>query len=147
MLAAGDANREVRIAAVNGLATLAAGIETVRASITDPDPLVSAAALAALGALGVSEGDVAAIRHALKAPAWQVREGAAHALSGLASRQAVSWLAEALTDPHLDVRKAAVISLNRCATDPTARDALTRALTDRDADVRAYARRALASTA
>jgi HEAT repeat protein len=57
-----------------------------------------------------------------------VREGAARALAGLAPEQAVPWLAEALTDPHLDVRKAAVISLNRCAGEVTARDALALAL-------------------
>jgi succinate dehydrogenase/fumarate reductase flavoprotein subunit/HEAT repeat protein len=145
VVAADDSNREVRIAALNGLARLGAGAERVRASIADPDPLVRAAALAALGALGGEESDITAIRHALQASAWQVREGAARALAGLAPEQAVPWLAEALTDPHLDVRKAAVISLNRCAGEATARDALTLALKDSDADVRAYARRGMAS--
>jgi hypothetical protein len=42
---------------------------------------------------------------------------------------------DALADAHLDVRKAAVLSLTRWAGDPGARDA--------HADVRAYARRAL----
>jgi hypothetical protein len=50
-----------------------------------------------------------------------------------------------LTDQHLDVRKAAVLSLTRWAADePAAREALGLALEDGDADVRAYARRALA---
>ena len=41
------------------------------------------------------------------------------------------------------VRKAAVLSLTRWAGEPAARDALGIALKDSDADVRAYARRAL----
>jgi len=41
------------------------------------------------------------------------------------------------------VRKAAVLSLMRWAGEPAARDALSVALKDSDADVRAYARRAL----
>lgn len=57
---------------------------------------------------------------------------------------AVPALSRALTDEHLDVRKAAVLSLSRWAdTESAARDALTGALQDSDADVRAYARQAL----
>ncbi|EUA32138.1 hypothetical protein I548_0912 [Mycobacterium intracellulare] len=41
------------------------------------------------------------------------------------------------------MRKAAVLSLTRWAAEPDARDALGIALKDSDADVRAYARRAL----
>ena len=49
-----------------------------------------------------------------------------------------------MTDQHLDVRKAAVLSLTRwAASEPAARDALGVALEDSDADVRAYARQAL----
>jgi hypothetical protein len=48
-----------------------------------------------------------------------------------------------LSDAHLDVRKAAVLSLTRWADEAAARDALGIALKDSDADVRAYARRAL----
>jgi HEAT repeat protein len=55
----------------------------------------------------------------------------------------VPRLAEALGDAHLDVRKAAVLSLTRWSGEPAARDALGLALKDSDADVRAYARRAL----
>jgi HEAT repeat protein len=62
--------------------------------------LVRAAALAALGELGCGEVDLIAVEQAPRAPAWQVREGAA-------------------------------------------RDALSMALKDDDADVRTYARRAL----
>ncbi|OBJ17115.1 fumarate reductase/succinate dehydrogenase flavoprotein subunit [Mycobacterium sp. 1245801.1] len=145
--AADDENREVRIAAAAGLATLrgaaAPATGAVRRLVADSDPLVRAAALAALGQLGCGEEDYAAIKQALRAPAWQVREGAARALGGAPVDFAVPQLAEALGDAHLDVRKAAVLSLTRWAGEPAARDALGIALKDGDADVRAYARRAL----
>lgn len=51
-------------------------------------------------------------------------------------------LAEALGDPHLDVRKAVVLSL-AARPDPAAQEALRGAIEDSEADVRAYARRAL----
>ncbi|PBJ64727.1 hypothetical protein BB737_16580, partial [Mycobacterium avium subsp. hominissuis] len=60
-----------------------------------------------------------------------------------AAEVAVPLLGEALGDAHLDVRKAAVLALTRWAGEPAARDALGIALKDTDADVRAYARRAL----
>ncbi|OBF44142.1 fumarate reductase/succinate dehydrogenase flavoprotein subunit [Mycobacterium sp. 852002-50816_SCH5313054-b] len=141
--AAGDESREVRVAAVAGLATLGGGAEAVSTLVGDPDPLVRAAALGALGELGCAEADFASVEAALRAPAWQVREGAARALKGAAVDVAVPRLAEALADAHLDVRKAAVLSLTRFAGEPAARDALSIALKDGDADVRAYARRAL----
>lgn len=145
--AAGDENREVRIAAAAGLATLAAvaapASRAVRGLVADTDPLVRAAGLAALGELGCGHDDYTAVKQALRAPAWQVREGAARALAGAAADFAVPQLSEALSDAHLDVRKAAVLSLTRWAGEPDARDALGIALKDSDADVRAYARRAL----
>lgn len=145
--AAGDENREVRIAAAAGLATLRDGTGpaggAVRALVADPDPLVRAAGLAALGELGCGPDDYGAITQALRASAWQVREGAARALAGAAAEVAVPLLGEALGDAHLDVRKAAVLALTRWAGEPAARDALGIALKDTDADVRAYARRAL----
>ncbi|MCA2249089.1 fumarate reductase/succinate dehydrogenase flavoprotein subunit [Mycobacterium intracellulare] len=145
--AAGDENREVRIAAASGLATLAAvaasASRAVRGLVADTDPLVRAAGLAALGEIGCGQDDYAAVKQALGAPAWQVREGAARALAGAAADFAVPQLSEALSDAHLDVRKAAVLSLTRWAAEPDARDALGIALKDSDADVRAYARRAL----
>ncbi|OJZ74978.1 fumarate reductase/succinate dehydrogenase flavoprotein subunit [Mycobacterium paraffinicum] len=141
--ATGDESREVRIAAAAGLATLRGGGEAVSALIADPDPLVRAAALAALGELGCRPADFANVKAALRAPAWQVREGAARALAGAPADVAVPALAEALADAHLDVRKAAVLSLTRWAGEPAARDALSIALKDGDADVRAYARRAV----
>ena len=144
--ATGDGNREVRIVIANGLATLRAGHGAVRDLVADNDPLVRAAALAALGQLGCGDADFAAIELALRAPAWQVREGAARALSGSAAEHAVPRLSQILVDEHLDVRKAAVLSLSRWAvTDDGARDALSVALKDDDADVRAYARRALST--
>ena len=143
--AAGDDNREVRIAAANGLATLRAGADAVRALAADPDPLVRAAALRAFAAVGCDEDDVARVRKALAESAWQVREGAARALGGAEPSAAVPSLTEALGDQHLDVRKAAVLSLSRfVSSEPAARDALAHALGDGDADVRAYARQALA---
>ena len=140
--AAEDINREVRIAAANGLATLGAGAGTVRELLDDRDPLVRAAALTALASVGCP--DVEPARRALGENAWQLRQGAARALAGADVEQAVPLLSRALTDPHLDVRKAAVLSLTRWAAgSPDAREALTGALQDSDADVRAYARHAL----
>jgi HEAT repeat protein len=67
-------------------------------------------------------------------------------LAGVGTAVAVAPLTRALNDPHLDVRKAAVLSLTRWApSDGAARDALNTALADGDADVRAYARQALAT--
>ncbi len=141
-----DDNREVRIAAANGLATLRAGADAVRELVGDSDPLVRAAALSALGAVGCSDDDLAGVQRALAEPAWQVREGAARALAGAAPTAAVPTLSRALADQHLDVRKAVVLSLTRwAASEPAAREALGLALEDGDADVRAYARRALAT--
>jgi succinate dehydrogenase/fumarate reductase flavoprotein subunit/HEAT repeat protein len=141
-----DDNREVRIAVANALGTLGEGATAVGTLIRDPDPLVRAAALAALGAGGFSEPDLAAIEGALAESAWQVRQGAVRALAGVGTTAAVAPLARALSDPHLDVRKAAVLSLTRWApSDGAARDALNSALEDGDADVRAYARQALAT--
>jgi HEAT repeat protein len=143
--AASDDNREVRMAAASGLATLRAGVDAVRRLVRDHDPLVRAAALAALGAVGCDDEDVAAVHHALTEPAWQVREGAARALAGAPPAVAIPALTTALTDQHLDVRKATVLTLTRWADDePAARAALQTALQDGDADVRAYARKALA---
>lgn len=141
-----DGNREVRIAVANGLGTLRSGAEAVRALSGDPDPLVRAAALAAMGAVGWDDADVTTVEGALAASAWQIRQGAARALAGAPSpTTAIPPLSRALADPHLDVRKAAVLSLTRwAASEDSAREALTGALDDGDADVRAYARHALA---
>src|SRR5262249_41385136 len=132
--ATGDESREVRIAAAAGLATLRGGAHAVSALVADPDPLGRAAAQAALAALGWGADDFDAVEKALRAPAWQVREGAVRALSGATAEFAVTRLADALADAHLDVRKAAVLSLTRWAGEPAARDALGIALKDTDAD-------------
>ncbi|MBF6173357.1 fumarate reductase/succinate dehydrogenase flavoprotein subunit [Nocardia blacklockiae] len=141
--AAHDENREVRVAAARGLATVGrGGADTVRALTGDRDPLVRAAALAALAALGSAE-DTATLTAALNDSAWQVREGAARGWAGLDPEQAAEALAPALRDPHPDVRKAAVLTLSTWPRHARARDTLHAALSDSDADVRAYARRAL----
>ncbi|KMO77689.1 fumarate reductase/succinate dehydrogenase flavoprotein subunit [Mycolicibacterium chubuense] len=143
-----DANREVRVAVAGGLGTLRAGAATIRLLLDDPDPLVRAAALAAIGDIGWRDSDGVAVEQALASSAWQIRQGAARALAGApSSAAAVPPLSRALADPHLDVRKAAVLSLTRWApSEEAARAALTGALDDGDADVRAYARRALETT-
>ncbi|PJK20469.1 fumarate reductase/succinate dehydrogenase flavoprotein subunit [Mycolicibacterium goodii] len=139
-----DDNREVRIAALGGLATLRTGTDAVHALLEDSDPLVRAAALTALGAVGCDADGVVSAEKALTESAWQIRQGAVRALAGAEAVVAVPALSRALTDEHLDVRKAAVLSLSRWAdTESAARDALTGALQDSDADVRAYARQAL----
>jgi succinate dehydrogenase/fumarate reductase flavoprotein subunit/HEAT repeat protein len=144
--AARDDNREVRIAVANALGTLGDGATAIRTLLADADPLVRAAALAALGSGHFPETDLAAIERALAESAWQVRQGAVRALAGVGTAVAVAPLTRALNDPHLDVRKAAVLSLTRWApSDGAARDALNTALADGDADVRAYARQALAT--
>lgn len=139
---AGDVNREVRIAVAQGLASIGTGgTDIVRVLATDPDPLVRAAALTAFAALGTD--DVTELATALRHSAWQVRVGAAKGLAGADPDTAVPTLREALSDRHLDVRKAAVLSLSAWPYSASALDALESVLEDPDADVRAYARRAV----
>lgn len=102
-----------------------------------------AAALAALGDIGCDDADLPQIERALRDTAWQIRVGAVRALSGT-GEAGVEILVRTLDDRHLDVRKAAVLGLTRWVSHPAARDALTAAQADSDADVRAYARHALA---
>ncbi|MFI6772492.1 fumarate reductase/succinate dehydrogenase flavoprotein subunit [Nocardia sp. NPDC050412] len=144
--AATDENREVRIAVAHGLSAIGGqGTETAHALAEDPDPLVRAAALAAFASLGVTQDDTTLLVGALAHSAWQVRVGAARGLAGAAPDLGVIPLSEALHDPHLDVRKAAVLSLATWPHSGAAHDALKLAIDDTDADVRAYARRALDS--
>ncbi|WP_280293671.1 fumarate reductase/succinate dehydrogenase flavoprotein subunit [Nocardia abscessus] len=141
-----DANREVRIAVAQGLAAIGdGGVEALRRFADDQDPLVRAAALTAFAQLGAGSADVTALAEALRHSAWQIRVGAARGLAGADPDLAVPILAVALNDPHLDVRKAAVLSLSAWPDLPAAHDALRAAIDDSDADVRAYARRALAT--
>ncbi|MFI0444915.1 fumarate reductase/succinate dehydrogenase flavoprotein subunit [Actinomadura sp. 6N118] len=143
--AAADANREVRIAAAHGLGTIGARTSAgpLGALLRDPDDLVRAAGLEALAGIGTPRSLAQIAVAALHDPAWQVRTGAARGLAGAEPETATGALIKALDDPHLDVRKAAVMSLGRWAAIPEVADALAAAQDDTDADVRAYARRAL----
>jgi len=122
----------------------------------DADPLVRAAAFKAAGAVGCPPPlDSLAVAALAVAdghgqggdPAWQARAGAAQALAAASAEVAVPPLAAAARDPHADVRKAAVIALVPMIGYPVAAEALRAAVTDTDADVRAYARRASALSA
>ncbi|MEU9097938.1 fumarate reductase/succinate dehydrogenase flavoprotein subunit [Streptomyces sp. NPDC048361] len=141
--AAADPAREVRVAVARGVAALRAPRPvSLDPLLDDRDPLVRAAALAALAATGCPAPYAEHAVTALADPAWQVRAGAAAALKGAAPEAAVPALAETLTDTNADVRKAAVLSLLAHRAHAEARDALATAVTDTDADVRAYAGRA-----
>jgi HEAT repeat protein len=120
----------------------------------DPDALVRGAAFEALAATGCPAPYAARAVAAQADAAWQVRAGAATALGAAEPDTAVPALAKALADPNADVRKAAVLGLLRHARRgvpgapgvpeavAAARAALATAVTDTDADVRAYAARA-----
>ncbi|MFB4299462.1 fumarate reductase/succinate dehydrogenase flavoprotein subunit [Actinomadura sp. NTSP31] len=143
--AAGDASREVRIAVAHGLGTIGdpASAGVLGGLLGDADDLVRAAALEALAGVGCPpplDGKAAA---ALHDPAWQVRAGAARGLAAADPEVASVPLIKALDDSHLDVRKAAVIALSAHPRTAETADALSAARSDPDADVRAYARRAL----
>ncbi|GLZ10432.1 fumarate reductase/succinate dehydrogenase flavoprotein-like FrdA [Actinomadura sp. NBRC 104425] len=146
--AAADPSREVRVAAAHGLGAIgdaAAAAAPLGELVRDADPLVRAAAFEALAGVGCPAPLDGKAVEALHDPAWQVRTGAARGLAGASREVAADPLIKALDDPHLDVRKAAVITLGRWAADPAVADALRGALDDSDADVRGYARRALAA--
>ncbi|MBM7367882.1 fumarate reductase/succinate dehydrogenase flavoprotein subunit [Gordonia hydrophobica] len=138
--AADDADREVRVVAAHGLATVGAGADTLRRLAIDPDPLVRAAALAALSTLGDPDADGKLLRKALRDNAWQVRKGAATGLAVAPGEESVSALAPLVSDPHGDVRKAAVQTLRPWSDDPVVAELMSTAATDEDADVRAAAR-------
>ncbi|WP_269803233.1 fumarate reductase/succinate dehydrogenase flavoprotein subunit [Streptomyces sp. Go-475] len=160
--AAADPSREVRVAIAKGLATVGAErlgavalprggdafeADPIEGALTglldDPDALVRAAAYGALGTTGCPGPLTARAVAALSESAWQVRAGAATALSVADPDVAVPALAKALADSNADVRKAAVLALTRHGASAEARAALATATTDSDADVRAYAARAL----
>ncbi|WP_435250906.1 fumarate reductase/succinate dehydrogenase flavoprotein subunit [Streptomyces tendae] len=145
--AADDPSREVRVAVAKALGTLRAAPRAGGALdrlTEDPDALVRGAALAALADTGCPDPLATRAVTALSDPAWQVRAGAATALSAARSDRAVPVLAKALADRNADVRKAAVLALTRhTATTEDARTALATVTGDTDADVRAYANRAL----
>ncbi|MFE9704696.1 fumarate reductase/succinate dehydrogenase flavoprotein subunit [Streptomyces sp. NPDC005930] len=145
--AAEDPSREVRVAVAKALGTLRAAPRpgTALDRLTeDSDVLVRGAALAALADTGCPAPLAARAVAALSDPAWQVRAGAATALSAAAPDPAVPVLTKALADRNADVRKAAVLALTRhTAGTEDARAALATVTDDTDADVRAYATRAL----
>ncbi|WP_322726040.1 fumarate reductase/succinate dehydrogenase flavoprotein subunit [Streptomyces spongiae] len=144
--AAGDPSREVRVTVAKALAGVDAGhpVRTVLHELTeDADPLVRGAAFGSLASAACPAQLSARAVEALDDGAWQVRAGAATALATADPAVAVRALAGALADLNADVRKAAVLSLTRHSTDKDARVALTTATKDSDADVRAYASRAL----
>ncbi|MFJ9714406.1 fumarate reductase/succinate dehydrogenase flavoprotein subunit [Streptomyces sp. NPDC101213] len=145
--AAVDPSREVRVTIAKALATLGTGSDMARSALAalvdDPDALVRGAAYEALGTTGCPAALATRAEAALSDPAWQVRAGAATALSVADSGLAVPALAKALADLNADVRKAAVLALTRHRAVEHARAALATATTDSDADVRAHAARAL----
>jgi len=156
--AAGDRSREVRVGVADGLALLgrsqaSAGNlppaigQALELLAGDPDPLVRAATFKAAGAVGCPPPlDALAARALTAGPsaetAWQARAGAAQALAAASAQVAAVPLAGAASDPHPDVRKAAVIALASMRTHPAAAQVLRAAADDSDADVRAYARQA-----
>ena len=152
--AAADRSREVRVAVADGLAALAAELtETGHADARqalerlagDPDVLVRAAAFKAAGALGCPPPlDTLAARVLRRtAAAWEDRAGAAQALAAASPVVAVEPLVAAVSDPHANVRKAAVTALAPMHAYPAAVEALHAAASDSDAEVRAYARYAV----
>jgi succinate dehydrogenase/fumarate reductase flavoprotein subunit/HEAT repeat protein len=149
--AATDPSREVRITAAQGLGILATTQPPARAVVAeglrrlaeDEDVLVRAAAFAAAGKAGCPAPLDTLAAGALTDEAWQVRVGAAESLAAAGPVVALGPLTSATTDPHADVRKAAVIALAAHAHHPEAGQALRQALDDPDADVRAHARQAL----
>ncbi|MET8000112.1 fumarate reductase/succinate dehydrogenase flavoprotein subunit [Nonomuraea glycinis] len=139
--AAADPSREVRVWAAKGLGIVGKPSPVLARLADDADPLVRAAALEASGAVGAPLEEQAL--RGLRASDWEVRVGAARCLAAADRETAVQPLAAALADANLDVRKAVVLALTRWAATPHAATALRTALADPDADVRAYARRAL----
>jgi HEAT repeat protein len=139
----------VRLAVARGLGSVGdpRAATTLTALAEDPEVLVRAAALSAMAHTGCAEQATAVATAALAHPAWQVRQGAAAALSVADPQEAIDPLIAATRDTNLDVRKAAVRALgSRLPGRPGIRAALEVALDDADADVRAFARMSLAAS-
>ncbi|WP_051468196.1 HEAT repeat domain-containing protein [Actinomadura oligospora] len=151
--AADDPAREVRVAVAGGLARLAedAALPEPAPSaldhlLCDHDPVVRMAAIDAVGELGAPEPLVGRVVTATAHTSWQVRRRAALALAFAAPDVAVQPLVRALRDRIVDVRRAAVQSLEQWVpTHPEVLTALTEALSDSDPGVRTQARWALSS--
>ncbi|TWP51153.1 fumarate reductase/succinate dehydrogenase flavoprotein subunit [Lentzea tibetensis] len=132
--AATDPERELRVLVARGIDDP----DVLARLATDPDPLVRAAALSSAPRLDHPRVLHALALAAVSDEAWEVRVGAVRALDS------AEPVITALADPNLDVRKAAVQVLPRWLPSRAVAEALEGALSDTDADVRAYARRALA---
>jgi HEAT repeat protein len=144
--AAADPAREVRVAVAAGIGALAdpRAAPTLATLAGDVDPLVQEQALTTAAAIGCPPPFPRLAVEALRSPNWRVRVGAATALGGADREAGLEPLRLALRDTNLDVRKAAVQALAPWSGDPEVDEALADAATDVDADVRAYARSALA---
>ncbi|MGI8335496.1 HEAT repeat domain-containing protein [Actinomadura scrupuli] len=143
---ADDPVREVRVAVAQGLGRLGTetGVAALAQLITDHDPVVRMAAIEAAAELGVPEALASRVVTAIAHTSWQVRKRAAVALGAAPPDVAINPLIRALGDRIVDVRRAAVRSLERWADRPEVAGALTAALTDPDPGVRTQVRWALA---
>ncbi|MFC4906251.1 HEAT repeat domain-containing protein [Actinomadura gamaensis] len=144
--AADDPAREVRVAVAGGLARLAQGsaFSALDHLLADHDPVVRMAAIDAVAELGAPEPLVGRVVTATAHTSWQVRRRAAIALAFAEPDVAVQPLVRALRDRIVDVRRAAVQSLEQWApTNPEVLTALTEALADPDPGVRTQVRWAL----
>lgn len=140
-----DPSPEVRRLAAESISRVrSAGASALAlAFVRDPEHLVRAKALESLGSLGCPPEAVDIVLALAGEESWQVRRGVAVALGASAEPVGLMGLCALSTDCNLDVRKAAVRSLARWASEPPAIAAAVAALDDVDADVRAYARMAL----
>ncbi|MCW2912058.1 MAG: repeat protein [Actinomycetia bacterium] len=143
---ADDPAREIRVAVAEGLGGLGTqvGITALEQLITDHDPVVRMAALEAAAELGVPEALSGRVVTAVAHVSWQVRRRAAMALGAASPDISINPLIRALNDRIVDVRRAAVQSLERWADRPEVTQALTEALSDPDPGVRTQVRWALA---
>jgi HEAT repeat protein len=141
-----DGSATVRLAVARGIAAVGdpRGTATLITLARDPDMLVRAAALTSMAQTGCTADAALIAEAALAEQDWQVRQGAANALSAADPGNAADALINATHDDNLDVRKAAVKALGAwLPTRPDLRAALETAQADADADVRAYARMSL----
>jgi len=138
---AGDPDVLVRAAAFKAAAALGCPppLDTLAARVLNRTAGADKAGADKAGADKAGAGATGA-GQASAGEAWEVRVGAAQALAAASPSVAVTPLVAAMSDPHANVRKAAVIALAPMRADPAAAAALDAAARDDDADVRAYAR-------